>query len=57
MGACEFAVNVDGIRDVARKSRAPYRLSFPSRSEMICGTPFRSYLVDDLSSQFGVVMI
>ena len=32
-------------------------VDFPSRSEMICGTPCRSYLFDDLPSEFGVVRI
>jgi hypothetical protein len=34
-----------------------FLIDFPSRSEMICGTSCRSYLVDDLQSEFGVVMI
>jgi hypothetical protein len=32
-------------------------IDFASRSEMICGTPCRNYLVDDLPSEFGVVRI
>jgi hypothetical protein len=32
-----------------------FLIDFPLRSEMICGTPCRSYLVDDLASEFGVV--
>lgn len=32
-------------------------VDFTSRRERICGTPSRSYLVDDLPSQFGVVRI
>jgi hypothetical protein len=34
-----------------------FLIDFPSRSEMICGTPCRSYMVDDLPSEFGVVRI
>ena len=34
-----------------------FLIDFPSRSEMICGTPCRSYRVDDLPSEFGVVRI
>jgi len=34
-----------------------FLIDFPSRNEMICGTSCRSYLVDHLPSEFGVVRI